>query len=291
MTDINSKIRLYNGLAMPRLGLGTWGLSGRDLELAAQTALEVGYRHFDTAAAYENETTLGQALNSSGLKREELFVVSKIWNSDQGEGLTERAYDDILSRLGLDKLDLCLLHWPVASKTLKAWECLSDLYAKGRVSAVGVANFDLAQLKWLLASSELKPMVNQIELHPYRSQTELTDFCREKGVVVSAYCPLARGKIKKNQFLQKIARRHEKTVAQVVLRWHFQNGLAFIPKSAQPDRIRQNADIYDFCLTPEEMAGLGKQNQDRSVLKPKFKFDSDGFIIEENQENQENQGN
>ncbi|MDR1657488.1 MAG: aldo/keto reductase [Deltaproteobacteria bacterium] len=279
MSDIESRIRLHNGLTMPRLGFGTWTLQASTLEIAAQAALEAGYRHFDTAAAYENERDLGKVLAASGLARESLFVVSKIWNTEQGRELTPKAYEASLERLGLERLDLCLLHWPVAGRTLEAWEALERLYGDGRVGAIGVCNFDQNQLKWLLGSCSFKPMVNQIELHPYLARPTLVNYCQENGIVVTAYCPLARGKIKKNQFLQKLARRHERTVAQVVLRWHFQNGVALIPKSADPGRVRENAAIFDFCLTPEEMSGLNKQDQDRSVLKPKFEFDAEGFII------------
>jgi diketogulonate reductase-like aldo/keto reductase len=279
LSDIESRIRLHNGLTMPRLGFGTWTLQASTLEIAAQAALEAGYRHFDTAAAYENERDLGKVLAASGLARESLFVVSKIWNTEQGRELTPKAYEASLERLGLERLDLCLLHWPVAGRTLEAWEALERLYGDGRVGAIGVCNFDQNQLKWLLGSCSFKPMVNQIELHPYLARPTLVNYCQENGIVVTAYCPLARGKIKKNQFLQKLARRHERTVAQVVLRWHFQNGVALIPKSADPGRVRENAAIFDFCLTPEEMSGLNKQDQDRSVLKPKFEFDAEGFII------------
>jgi diketogulonate reductase-like aldo/keto reductase len=265
---------------MPRLGLGTWLLEGAPLAASVEAALEAGYRHFDTAAAYRNEAELGRALRASGLPRQSLFVTSKIWNSDQGRELTRAACLASLERLGLERLDLCLLHWPVAGRSLAAWEELERLQADGLVGAAGVSNFDEAQLGQLWEGAAVKPQVNQVEMHPFRSRAGLLDWCRARSVVVTAYSPLARGRIRKSQLIQKLARKRGRTEAQIVLRWLFQRGVALIPKSATPERVRENAAIFGFALGPEEMAALGRQNQDRSVLKPKFEFDGEGFVVD-----------
>ncbi|MDR1109467.1 MAG: aldo/keto reductase [Deltaproteobacteria bacterium] len=280
MSDISSQIKLANGLGMPRLGLGTWGLSGRAaVAPAVEAALEAGYRSFDTASVYGNEAELGASLRESGLARGELFVASKVWNSDQGPGLTRQACLGSLERLGLQFLDLLLLHWPVALRSLQAWEEMERLLSEGLVRAIGVSNFGKGHLARLLAACGTRPMVNQIELHPYLSQEPLAGYCRDQGIVVEAYSPLARGQVRKNQFFQKLARRHGRSVAQVVLRWHFQGGRALIPKSATPQRVRENGAIFDFVLSPEEMAGIGRQNQDRSVLRPRFELDGEGWVM------------
>jgi diketogulonate reductase-like aldo/keto reductase len=187
---------------------------------------------------------------------------------------------DSLERLGLDYIDLYLLHWPVANQTQSAWEDLEKLLDEGLVKSIGVSNFNDKQLETLFKQVNIRPMVNQIELHPYFSRPALVRFCSDRAVVVTAYCPLARGTIKKNQFFQKLGRKHEKTVSQIILRWHYQSGHVLIPKAANPQHIRENASIFDFSLSPDDMAAIGRQNQNRSVLKPPFHFDADGYIIE-----------
>jgi diketogulonate reductase-like aldo/keto reductase len=272
-------IKLANGLGFFRQGLGTWGLNGSQIvRPAVETALAAGYRRFDTAKAYENETELGESLRSAALPREGFFVTSKVWNDEQGRGATREACLRSLERLGLDYLDLYLLHWPVASKSLECWADMEALLGEGLVRAIGVSNFQEQHLSLLIKQADVKPMVNQVELHPYLTQEKLVDCCHRLGVVLEAYSPLARGKIKKNQFFQKLARKYNRTCAQVMLRWHFQSGRAFIPKSTNPERIRENAAIYDFVLSPEDMAAINRQNQNRSVLKPPFEFDEYGWI-------------
>ncbi|MDR1546114.1 MAG: aldo/keto reductase [Deltaproteobacteria bacterium] len=274
-------LTLTGGVRLPRLGLGTWGLrEGQEIRETAACALAAGYRAFDAAAAYGNERGLGQALRESGLPRDDFFVTSKVWNADQGRGLTRRACLESLDRLGLERLDLYLLHWPCAGRSLEAWRDLEDLREAGLIRAAGVANFSQAQLGRLFAEARLRPEVNQIELHPYRRQEELVAFCRAEGVAVMAYSPLARGRVVKHQFFEKIGRRHGRTAAQTVLRWHWQKGVALVPKSVRPDRVRENADFFGFELSPEEMAAIDRQNQDRSVLKPPFQFDENGWVVE-----------
>jgi diketogulonate reductase-like aldo/keto reductase len=279
VTDITSSIKLANGHPMPRLGLGTWLLSGREaVGTAVGAALEAGYRRLDTASTYGNESDLGEALRAAQAPREGFFVTGKAWLAEQGRGLTFDACRRSLGRLGLDYLDLYLLHWPVAEKSLRAWEDMERLLADGLVRAIGVSNFQKAQFDEIVKLGGTKPMVNQVELHPLMTQEALSGHCGRQGAVIEAYSPLARGKLKKNQALTKIGRKHAKTVAQVILRWHFQSGRAFIPKSSDPERVRENAGIFDFVLSPEEMAVIGKQNQNRSVLSPKFVFDGAGWI-------------
>jgi diketogulonate reductase-like aldo/keto reductase len=265
---------------MPRLGLGTWLLNGPAIEPAVRAAFESGYRRIDTASAYENESELGAALKGCQIPREELFLTSKVWISEQGRGITVQACQRSLERLGLSYLDLYLLHWPVAQKSLWAWEDMEKLLADGLVKAIGVSNFQKRHLDEVIKLGGTKPMVNQIELHPLLTQESLSEHCGRQGAVVEAYAPLARGKLKKNQALLKIARKHSRTVAQVILRWHFQSGRAFIPKSSDPARVKENADIFGFLLSPEDMAVVTKQNQNRSALNPKFDFDPDGWIVD-----------
>jgi diketogulonate reductase-like aldo/keto reductase len=280
VSDESSSINLANGLAMPKLGLGTWLLSGVAVRPATEAALDVGYRRIDTAAAYGNETELGEVLKGSLVRREDLFVTSKVWNNEQGRGLTTRACMESLERLGLTYLDLYLIHWPVAGRSLEAWEELERLLSDGHVKAIGVSNFQENHLEALMRLGGIKPMVNQLELHPYLTREELCGYCAQQGLVVDAYSPLARGGVLKHQFFQKLARKYTRSVAQVVLRWHFQKGRAFSPKAATPDRVRENSAIFDFVLAPEDMAAINRQNQSRSVLKPKFTFDQEGWVVE-----------
>ena len=265
----------------PILGLGTWRLEGDALTRAVEAALAAGYRHFDTAAAYHNERTLGRALAASGLPREEIFVTSKVWNSDQGRNLTRRACLTSLERLGLDYLDSYLLHWPVSRRSLECWREIEGLMAEGLVKSAGVSNFDEAQLERIFQAAAIKPAVNQVELHPHKSRESLMAFCQSLKVAVTAYCPLARGQLIKSQNLIRIAEQLNRTVAQVILRWHVQKGRSVIPKSSDPERIRENCRIFDFELPPEHMKILDRQNQDRSVLTPKFPMDPEGWVIDE----------
>jgi diketogulonate reductase-like aldo/keto reductase len=270
---------LANAKTMPRLGLGTWLLTNQEvIDPVIGAAFEVGYRRVDTASAYENEEALGKALAAISLPREEIFLTSKVWLNEQDRGLTYQAGQRSLEKLKLDYLDLYLLHWPVLEKSLLAWEDMEKLLADGLVKAIGVSNFQKHHLDEIIKLGGTKPMVNQIELHPHLTQESLSEYCGRQGAVVEAYSPLGRGKLKKNQSLIKIARKHSRSVAQVILRWHFQSGRAFIPKSSDPERVKENAGIFDFVLSPEDMAVISKQNQNRSLLTPKFNFNQEGWI-------------
>ncbi|MFD5342737.1 aldo/keto reductase [Streptomyces anulatus] len=248
-------ITLNNGLDMPQLGFGVWQVPDDEAEKAVATAIETGYRSIDTAAIYENETGTGKAIAASGVARDELFVTTKLWNSEQGHDSTLRAFDASLDKLGLDYVDLYLIHWPVPAKdayteTYKAFE---KILADGRAKAIGVSNFHPEHLKRLLAETSVVPAVNQIELHPGLQQAELRAFHAEHGIATEAWSPLAQGALLKEEALVSIAERHGKSPAQVVLRWHLQLGNVVIPKSVTPERIRQNIDVLDFALSAADM--------------------------------------
>jgi len=242
---------------MPYLGLGVYlAKEGGEVENAVGRALEAGYRHIDTASAYQNETGVGAAVRNSGLDRREVFVTSKVWNSDQGYESTLRAFDRSLDRLGLEYLDLYLVHWPVKGKYRETWRALEQLYRDGRVRAIGVSNFLRHHLEDLLGSADIVPMVNQMEFHPWLVQQSLLDYCREKEIQYEAWSPLMQGAIVRVPEISEIARNYGKTEAQVVLRWNLQKGVATIPKSSNPERIKANAALFDFELSPGDMARL-----------------------------------
>lgn len=257
ITDIRGTFRLHNGVEMPYLGLGVYlAEEGKEVENAVGWALEAGYRHIDTASAYQNEAGVGAAVRNSGLNREEVFVTSKVWNSDQGYESTLRAFDRSLGRLGLNHLDLYLVHWPVRGKYRETWRALEKLYREGAIRAIGVSNFLRHHLEDLLGTAEIVPMVNQMEFHPWLVQQPLLDYCRESKIQYEAWSPLMQGDVGKVPEITEIARKYGKTEAQVVLRWDLQKGVVTIPKSANPDRIRANADVFDFELSAADMARL-----------------------------------
>ena len=257
ITDIKGTFPLHNGVEMPYLGLGVYlAREGKEVENAVGWALEAGYRHIDTASAYQNEKGVGAAVRNSGLDRREVFVTTKVWNTDQGYESTLRAFDASLARLGLEYLDLYLVHWPVKGKYRETWQALEELYREGRVRAIGVSNFLQHHLEDLLQRAEIVPMVNQMEFHPWLVQEPLLGYCRQRGIQYEAWSPLMQGKIGQVPEIGKIARKYGKTEAQVVLRWDLQKGVVTIPKSSNPERIKANAALFDFELSPEDMALL-----------------------------------
>ncbi len=263
---------LANGVKMPWLGLGTYRVEkDADVALAAKLAMKHGYRSIDTAAFYQNEAGVGQAVRDSGIPREEIFVTSKVWNSSQGYDLVLQAYEQSLHRLGLEYLDLFLVHWPVKDKFIDSWRALEKLYDEGRVRAIGVSNFQVHHLEELMAHSRIVPMVNQVELHPLLAQTELLDFCRLHNIQVEAWGPLMRGKLE-IPALVELGQKYSKSPAQIILRWDLQNQVIAIPKSVHEERIRQNADIFDFELTPEDCAAITALNRNQ-----RFGPDPDNF--------------
>jgi diketogulonate reductase-like aldo/keto reductase len=251
---------LNNGVSMPQLGFGVFQVPPAETAQAVTRALDAGYRSIDTARAYGNERGVGEALAASGLPREEVFVTTKLWNSDQGYDATLAAFDASRADLGLDRLDLYLIHWPVPARNLYAetWKAMQQLYTDGRVRAIGVSNFQPAHLTRLMDDGGIVPAVNQIELHPALQQAELREFHAEHGIATEAWSPLAQGAVLKNPVIVAIAEKYGKTPAQVVLRWHLDLGNIVIPKSVTPSRIRENLDIFDFALTEGDIGEIAR---------------------------------
>ncbi|MCM1337920.1 MAG: aldo/keto reductase [Candidatus Amulumruptor caecigallinarius] len=256
---------LSNGVKIPSIGFGTWQAPDGDVATeAVKCALRSGYRHIDTAAAYDNEKSVGRGIAESGIPRDEIFVTSKVWNTERGYDTTLRAFDKSLADLGLDYLDLYLIHWPATAHQFEDWELINTrtwqamerLYSEGRVRAIGVSNFLPHHLKPLIDSVELAPMVNQIELHPGWMQHDCVTYCREMGIQIEAWSPLGRGRVLSDPTVLAIAEAHDKSTAQVCLRWELQHGWLPLPKSVTPSRIRENLDVFDFELTAEQMQAI-----------------------------------
>lgn len=265
-------VTLNNGLKMPQLGFGVWQVEDNQATDAVAKALEVGYTSIDTAMIYKNEKGVGKALQQSSVPREELFITTKVWNTDQGYENTLRAFDESLERLGLDYVDLYLIHWPTPEydQYVDTYKALEKLYKDGRVKAIGVCNFDIEHLERILNECEIKPVLNQVECHPYLIQSELKEFCAKHDIFVEAWSPLQQGgEVLKNESVMKIAEAHGKTPAQVVLRWHLQNNTIVIPKSVTPSRIEENFNVFDFELSTNEMEEINKLNRnERKGPKP-----------------------
>lgn len=257
MTSVPT-VTLNNGVAMPQLGFGVFQVPEADTRAAVDAALEAGYRSIDTAAAYGNERAVGAAIAASGIAREDLFVTTKLWNSDQGYDAALRAFDTSATKLGLETLDLYLIHWPTPARDLyiDTWHALEKLLADGRVRAIGVSNFQPAHLARLLDATDIVPAVNQVELHPALVQQAVREFDVAHGIATEAWSPLAKGTLLDEHALTTIAAHHDKTPAQVVLRWHIQLGNIVIPKSVTPARIKQNIDVFDFELTQPELDAI-----------------------------------
>ncbi|CAM4213381.1 aldo/keto reductase [Paenibacillus phoenicis] len=259
-------ITLNNGLQMPQLGFGVWQVPDEEATAAVAKALEVGYTSIDTAMIYRNEVGVGKAIKQSGIPREKLFITTKVWNSDQGYDSTLRAYDESLARLGLDYVDLYLIHWPMpkVDRYVETYKALEKLYRDGRVKAIGVCNFEIEHLERLLNETEIKPVLNQVECHPHLTQTELKAFCAKHDIYIEAWSPLEQGgEVLTDAVVKSIAEAHGKTPAQVVLRWHLQNNTIVIPKSVTPSRIEENFNVFDFQLSDAEMEQISGLNLNR----------------------------
>lgn len=257
---IEKKLRLNDGNLIPQLGLGVWQVSaGKPSEAAVLAALEAGYRHIDTASAYGNEPSVGSAIGMSRIPRERIFVTTKLWNTDHNN--PERALDTSLRKLKMDYVDLYLIHFPVQQRR-QSWRALEALRAKGKARSIGVSNFTIAHLRELLAKSETVPAVNQVEFHPYLYQQDLLAFCQAKGIVIEAYSPLTHGERLKDPKLVAVAKRYEaKSTAQILIRWALQHGLVVIPKSSNRRRILENADVFDFEISHDDMKLLDSFNE------------------------------
>jgi diketogulonate reductase-like aldo/keto reductase len=278
MQNLQSTTTLHNGVKMPWFGLGVFKVEeGPELVHAVKAAIKHGYRSIDTAAIYGNEEGVGQAIREGladvGLSREDLFVTSKVWNADQGYETTLTAFETSLEKLGLDYLDLYLIHWPVEGKYKETWRALEALYKAGRIRAIGVSNFQIHHLQDLLKEAEIKPMINQVEYHPRLTQVELQTFCKEQGIQLEAWSPLMQGQLLDQPELQEIASQHGKSIAQVILRWDLQHGVVTIPKSIKEHRIIENAAIFDFELTAEDMDRIDALNQNHRVGPDPDNFD------------------
>lgn len=273
ISDIKGGFTLYNGVKMPYLGLGVYqSEDGEEVINAIKWALETGYRHIDTASIYQNEEGVGRGIRESGIPREDVFLVSKVWNTDQGYDSTLKAFEMSLEKLDTDYLDLYLIHWPVRGKYKESWKALEKLYREKRIRAIGVSNFLRHHLEDLLQDATVVPAVNQMEFHPYLVQQGLLNYCKEKGIQYEAWSPLMQGHIIDVEEVKKIADKYDKTAAQVVLRWDLQKGVVTIPKSSKKHRIAENADVFDFVLSENDIAQL--DNLDR---KKRFGPDPDTF--------------
>jgi diketogulonate reductase-like aldo/keto reductase len=259
-------IVLNNGVEMPQLGFGVWQIPDDEAERAVATALEAGYRSIDTAAAYRNERGTGKAVAASGIPREEVFVTTKLWNSDQGYDSTLRAFDTSLKKLGLDYVDLYLIHWPMPMRGtfVETYKAFEKLYADGLIRAIGVSNFLPEHLRTLMDATSVVPAVNQIELHPHLQQGEARAFHADHGIATEAWSPLGAGKgLLEVPAIAAVAQKHGRTPAQVVLRWHLQTGNIVIPKSATPSRIKENFDVFGFTLDDEDLAAIRALDEGR----------------------------
>lgn len=252
---IDTRLPLNHGPPIPVLGIGMWQIHGAESVRTVRTALDLGYRLVDTASMYGNEKEVGQAVRESGVPRDEVFITTKVWNDEQGYGPTLGSCEASLRRLGMSYVDLYLIHWPVPGKRLETWRAMERLLNGGKVRAIGVSNYMVRHLEEL-RESRVVPAVNQIELHPWLQPRDVIDRCRERGIAVEAYSPLARGRRLKDRAVGAIAAKHGRTPAQVLIRWGLQHGFVEIPKSADPKRIAENADVFDFTLRAEEMKAL-----------------------------------
>ncbi len=266
ITDLQGTFTLNNGLEMPYFGLGVYqSKEGEEVINAIHWALEYGYRHIDTAAFYANEKGVGEAVRTSEIDRDKVFVTSKVWNADQGYQSTLKAFDRSMKNLDLEYIDLYLVHWPVKGKFIETWKALEEIYKSGKVKAIGVSNFMIHHLKDIQKNCEVIPAVNQVEFHPRLVQQELIDFCNESNIRYEAWSPLMQGGIFSIDLLKELADSYGKSVAQLVLRWNLQKGVITIPKSSKKGRIEQNANVFDFEITDEDMKQIDSLDKNQRV--------------------------
>ncbi|MBM7663904.1 diketogulonate reductase-like aldo/keto reductase [Solibacillus kalamii] len=269
ITSLQDTIKLNNGVEMPAMGLGVFQVENDTTAEIVKNAIELGYRSIDTAAIYGNEAGVGEgiklALASTGLNREDLFITSKVWNAGLNYEETVSAYEESLEKLGLDYLDLYLIHWPGQNKFAESWTALEDLYLEGKIRAIGVCNFNISHLQVLLKTARVTPVINQVEFHPRLQQQSLRAFCTEHNIQLEAWAPLMQGGLLEDPTIANIAKKYGKSNSQVIIRWDIENGVITIPKSVRKERMAQNADIFDFSLTDEEMQLINAMNLDKRV--------------------------
>ena len=263
--NLNTKMTLSNGVQIPILGLGTWKIDDSKVEEVILSALNIGYRHIDTAATYQNEIGVGKALVKSSVVRGDVFITTKLWNTDHGYNKAIAACDKSLQNLGLTYVDLYLIHWPVAGLFIETWAAMEELLASGKCHAIGVSNFTISHLESLMKESTTVPAVNQVEFSPYLYQKELLDVCKSKGIQMEAYSPLTRGNKLANPTLTEIAKRYGKSTAQILIRWSLQTGLVVIPKASSPVHLRENADVFGFEISADDMQILNSFNEDLHI--------------------------
>jgi len=274
ITDIKGTITLHNGLEMPYFGLGVFeAKQGFETIESVKFALECGYRHIDTASMYLNEKSVGEAIRASNVARDQIFVTTKIWNSDQGYQETLDAFHKSLERLKLDYIDLYLIHWPVHGRYIDTWRAMEELYQKRMVRAIGVSNFLEHHLENLLKHATIIPMVNQVEFHPYLVTSELLEFCQKKKIQFEAWSPIMKGMVSHIPLIIDIAEKYKKDPVQVVLRWDLQKGIVTIPKSVHKERIQSNAEIFDFELTQEDILKIDSLNRNHRIGADPDNFD------------------
>ena len=262
--DLSSRIKLNNGVEIPYLGLGVFRAEeGDEAYTAVKWAIETGYRHIDTAAAYKNEASVGKAIKDSGIARKDIFVTTKLWNEDQRQDNQLKAIDASLQQLGLDYVDLYLIHWPVKGKFVESWKKMEEIYKSGKAKAVGISNFNIHHIEDLLASTDLIPAVNQCECSPELTQTELVDYCQQKGILFEPWAPLGKGITLQDPKIVAMAEKYGRTPSQIVLRWGLQRGFANIPKSVNKSRIEENCKIFDFELNDADFRDLFTLNKDK----------------------------
>jgi len=264
ITDIKGKVTLANGVKMPYFGLGVFlTKEGTEVENSVKWALETGYIHIDTAAVYGNERGVGNAIKASGIPRDEIFITTKVWNENQRQNTVMKGFEESLEKLQTDYVDLLLIHWPVKGKFIETWKIIEEIYLSGRTRAIGVSNFLKHHLEELLPEAKIVLMVNQVECHPYLVQQDLQDFCRLHNIWYEAWSPMMRGEITKVPLMNQLAKKYGKTEAQIVLRWDLQKGIITIPKSVHKERIEENAKIFDFELSADDIQKIDSLDRDK----------------------------
>lgn len=262
--SINDVITLNNGVEIPQHGFGVYLINEeKEGYNSINKALEVGYRSFDTAQFYENEKLIGKILSESGIKRSELFITTKVADFNQGYDSTIRSVEQSLKDLRLDEIDLLLIHWPSKKHFFETWNALEKLYDEKLVRAIGVSNYEIHHLEELASRSVIKPVINQVECHPYLTQNSLKDYLKNQSIAFEAWSPLGRGAILNDNIIKKIANKYNKSIAQIVIRWHLQKGTIVIPKSSTPSRIEENANVYDFNLAIDEIKVIDSLNKNQ----------------------------
>jgi diketogulonate reductase-like aldo/keto reductase len=263
MNKLTETLTLHNGVKIPKIGFGTFRIQdGKEVINAIKNALNVGYRHIDTASAYNNETGIGKAIKESEISRKDIFLVSKVLNADQGYESTLKAFEASINRLQVEYLDAYLIHWPKPLSN-DTWKAMETLYKDGKIRAIGVSNFMIHHLETLLDKCEIVPMLNQIELHPQFPQEDLQNFCSKHNIIIEAWAPLMQGKIFNIELMKDLSKKYKKSIAQIALRWLYQLNIVSIPKSSNPERIKNNVAIFDFTLSDEDMERIKTLKGDR----------------------------